>query len=93
MISSSLFIVGCGLWRFIKYHKHLLNLLLSLEFIMLGIFWLIRVQISGVGSERYFRLFFLTIAACEGVLGLSLLVYIVRRRGNDRVSRLRALEC
>ena len=90
---GSLFIVLCGLWRFIRYHKHLLNSLLSLEFIILGVFWLLRRQMAGVGSEVYFSLFFLTLAACEGALGLSLLVHVVRRHGRDRFIRLNLLEC
>ena len=92
-ISASLFIVFCGLWGFIRYHKHLLNSLLRLEFIMLGVFWLLRIQVAIVGVEIYFSLFFLTLAACEGALGLSLLVYVVRRHGNDRFIRFNLLEC
>nr|YP_010952835.1 NADH dehydrogenase subunit 4L [Tetraloides nigrifrons]WMQ53255.1 NADH dehydrogenase subunit 4L [Tetraloides nigrifrons] len=90
---SSLFMVLCGLWSFIKYHKHLLNSLLSLEFMMLGVFWLLSMQTSSVGNEIYFGLFFLTLAACEGALGLSLLIYVVRSHGNDLFMSLSLLEC
>lgn len=90
---SSLFIIFCGLWGFISYHKHLLNSLLSLEFIILGIFWLLRLQIVNVGREIYFTLFFLTLVVCEGALGLSLLILIVRRHGNDYYKRFNVLEC
>nr|QOW08829.1 NADH dehydrogenase subunit 4L [Carpilius convexus] len=90
---SSFFMVFCGLWSFISYHKHLLNSLLSLEFMMLGVFLLLSVQLSMVGSEIYFSLFFLTLAACEGALGLSLLVLIVRSHGNDRFMSFNLLEC
>ena len=89
----AIFIVFRGLWRFIKYHKHLLNSLLSLEFMILGVFWLLRIQLSRVGREIYFGLFFLTLAACEGALGLSLLIFVVRSHGNDQFIRLRLLEC
>ena len=92
-VFGPLFMVVCGLWRFIRYHKHLLNSLLRLEFIILGVFWLLRRQISNVGREIYFSLFFLTLAACEGALGLSLLVQVVRRHGSDRFRRLNLLEC
>nr|YP_009865000.1 NADH dehydrogenase subunit 4L [Carpilius maculatus]QKE42638.1 NADH dehydrogenase subunit 4L [Carpilius maculatus] len=92
-VVSSFFMVFCGLWSFISYHKHLLNSLLSLEFMMLGVFLLLSVQLSGVGSEIYFSLFFLTLAACEGALGLSLLVLIVRSHGNDRFMSFNLLEC
>nr|YP_009864987.1 NADH dehydrogenase subunit 4L [Daldorfia horrida]QKE42625.1 NADH dehydrogenase subunit 4L [Daldorfia horrida] len=90
---SSFFMIFCGLWSFISYHKHLLNSLLSLEFMMLGVFWLLSMQVIGVGNEIYFSLFFLTLAACEGALGLSLLVLMVRSRGNDRFMSLNLLEC
>lgn len=46
-----------------------------------------------VGRDVYFSLFFLTFAACEGALGLALLVAIVRRHGNDNFSRFRVLKC
>nr|YP_308865.1 NADH dehydrogenase subunit 4L [Geothelphusa dehaani]BAE19776.1 NADH dehydrogenase subunit 4L [Geothelphusa dehaani] len=90
---SSFIMIICGLWSFINYHKHLLNSLLSLEFMMLGVFWLLVLQISSVGSETYFVLFFLTLVACEGALGLSLLVFIVRSHGSDYFSVINILEC
>nr|YP_009154098.1 NADH dehydrogenase subunit 4L [Gandalfus puia]AKC99392.1 NADH dehydrogenase subunit 4L [Gandalfus puia] len=93
LIVSSLFMIFCGLWSFISYNKHLLNSLLSLEFMMLGVFWLLSMQMVSVGSEIYFSLFFLTLAACEGALGLSLLVFVVRSHGNDRFSSFSVLEC
>nr|YP_009407635.1 NADH dehydrogenase subunit 4L [Maja squinado]ASF62452.1 NADH dehydrogenase subunit 4L [Maja squinado] len=89
----SFFMVLCGLWSFVKYHKHLLNSLLSLEFMMLGVFWLMGLQLTSVGMEIYFSLFFLTLAACEGALGLSLLIYVVRSHGNDYFSSLNLLSC
>nr|YP_009509626.1 NADH dehydrogenase subunit 4L [Cranuca inversa]AUN45043.1 NADH dehydrogenase subunit 4L [Cranuca inversa] len=89
----SLFMIFCGLWGFISYHKHLLNSLLSLEFMMLGIFWLLSISMSMVGSEIYVGLFFLTLAVCEGALGLSLLVLIVRSHGNDYFKSFNVLEC
>nr|YP_009926430.1 NADH dehydrogenase subunit 4L [Metacarcinus magister]QNH68773.1 NADH dehydrogenase subunit 4L [Metacarcinus magister] len=93
MVASSLIMIFCGLWSFTAYHKHLLNSLLSLEFMMLGVFWLMSMQMAAVGVEGYFTLFFLTLAACEGALGLSLLVLMVRSHGNDRFMSFSLLEC
>nr|YP_009509600.1 NADH dehydrogenase subunit 4L [Pachygrapsus marmoratus]AUN45017.1 NADH dehydrogenase subunit 4L [Pachygrapsus marmoratus] len=90
---SPLVMFFCGLWSFISYHKHLLNSLLSLEFMMLSIFWLLVVHSSNIGSEVYFGLFFLTLAVCEGALGLALLVLIVRSHGNDYFKSFNMLEC
>nr|YP_009509587.1 NADH dehydrogenase subunit 4L [Pilumnus vespertilio]AUN45004.1 NADH dehydrogenase subunit 4L [Pilumnus vespertilio] len=92
-VISAFVMVFCGLWKFIGYYKHLLNSLLSLEFMMLGVFWLLSMQVTVMGGEVYFSLFFLTLSACEGALGLSLLVMIVRSHGNDRFSSFNLLEC
>lgn len=50
-------------------------------------------RLSILGDEFFFSLFFLALAACEGALGLSLLVSIVRRHGNDYFNTFRRLEC
>nr|YP_010956299.1 NADH dehydrogenase subunit 4L [Troglocarcinus corallicola]WMY25263.1 NADH dehydrogenase subunit 4L [Troglocarcinus corallicola] len=93
MIVSSMFMFLCGLWSFSYYHKHLLNSLLSLEFMMLSIYWLLSLAISGLGSEIYISLFFLTLTVCEGALGLSLLVLIVRSHGGDYFKSFSVLMC
>lgn len=89
----SFFVILSGLWSFVSFRKHLLRTLLRLEFIILGVFFLMRVRISSTGGEVYFTLFFLALAACEGALGLSLLVSIVRRQGNDYFRRMGSLRC
>ena len=99
MIGSSVFIsvtVLCiliGLVRFVRRRKHILNSLLRLEFIILIIFCLIRSRLQNLGVEVYFLSFFLTIAACEGSLGLSLLVCLVRTHGNDYFNNFSVLLC
>nr|YP_009424537.1 NADH dehydrogenase subunit 4L [Chlorotocus crassicornis]ASU92683.1 NADH dehydrogenase subunit 4L [Chlorotocus crassicornis] len=83
----------CGVLAFISVRKHLLSTLLSLEFIMLSIFWFMSSVVVNLGGDCYFLLFFLTLAACEGALGLSLLVSIVRSHGNDNFSSFNTLQC
>nr|YP_002922056.1 NADH dehydrogenase subunit 4L [Penaeus californiensis]ACB30099.1 NADH dehydrogenase subunit 4L [Penaeus californiensis] len=85
--------VICGLWVFVSKRKHLLNTLLSLEYIMLSIFWIMSLHLANIGHESYFVLFFLTLAACEGALGLALLVSVVRTHGNDCFSSFSVLQC
>nr|YP_009500800.1 NADH dehydrogenase subunit 4L [Alpheus japonicus]AXB37194.1 NADH dehydrogenase subunit 4L [Alpheus japonicus] len=85
--------IFAGLLAFISNRKHLLNTLLSLEFIMVNLFWFMVLLVSSVGGDLYFSLFFLTLAACEGALGLSLLVSIVRTHGNDNFSSFSVLSC
>nr|YP_009498544.1 NADH dehydrogenase subunit 4L [Alpheus hoplocheles]AWK60859.1 NADH dehydrogenase subunit 4L [Alpheus hoplocheles] len=85
--------IFAGLRAFVSGRKHLLNTLLSLEFVMVNLFWLMVVMASNVGGDLYFSLFFMTLAACEGALGLALLVSIVRTHGNDNFSSFSVLSC
>nr|YP_010384946.1 NADH dehydrogenase subunit 4L [Arcotheres purpureus]UPL64943.1 NADH dehydrogenase subunit 4L [Arcotheres purpureus] len=93
VVSVALLMFLGGISSFISFHKHLLNSLLSLEFMMLSSIWLLCLQFSPVGNEVYFGLFFLSLVVCEGALGLSLLVYIVRSHGNDYFKSFNMLEC
>nr|QLM01563.1 NADH dehydrogenase subunit 4L [Palaemon longirostris] len=89
----SLVCLSCGLFAFVGKRKHLLGVLLSLEFIMVSIFWFMLSVITSLGSDCYFMMFFLTLAACEGALGLALLVSIVRSHGNDNFNSFNILGC
>nr|UOU85002.1 NADH dehydrogenase subunit 4L [Lepidostoma basale] len=64
--------------------KHLLIILISLEMIMLNMFILVLNFISATNSI-YFFLMFMVLSVCEGVLGISVLVYLIRVYGNDLV--------
>nr|YP_009971654.1 NADH dehydrogenase subunit 4L [Thor amboinensis]QNG57249.1 NADH dehydrogenase subunit 4L [Thor amboinensis] len=88
-----LFMLNCGIISFISVRKHLLNSLLSLEFIMLSVYFMMGVGITHLGGDNYFILFFLTLAACEGALGLALLVAMVRSHGNDHFNSFHLLVC
>nr|YP_010625193.1 NADH dehydrogenase subunit 4L [Atyopsis moluccensis]WBG72631.1 NADH dehydrogenase subunit 4L [Atyopsis moluccensis] len=92
-IAIPVFMLLCGLSSFVGSRKHLLSTLLSLEFIMLSIFWLMVLMVACLGGDSYFVLFFLTLAACEGALGLALLVSVVRTHGNDNFSSFMVLQC
>lgn len=72
-----------GLFAFVSNRKHLLSMLLSLEFIVLSLFLIIFIYLNQINYESYFSLIFLTFSVCEGALGLSILVSIIRTHGND----------
>nr|YP_010759125.1 NADH dehydrogenase subunit 4L [Melanesthes exilidentata]WEX49715.1 NADH dehydrogenase subunit 4L [Melanesthes exilidentata] len=73
----------CGLFMFSMKRKHLLLMLLSLEFVVLSVYYLMFFYLSQVGNEYFFSMVFLTFSVCEGVLGLSILVSLIRTHGND----------
>ncbi|NP_150610.1 NADH dehydrogenase subunit 4L (mitochondrion) [Limulus polyphemus] len=82
-----------GLMSFLSNRKHLLSMLLSLEFMVLGSFLLMVRLVGGSLGEESFLLFFLTMVVCEGSLGLSILVLVIRSHGNDYFSSMKLLEC
>lgn len=80
-------------FRYVLNRKYVLIILIRLEFIRLILFFLIYLNLFRLGLERYFLMIFLTFCVCEGVIGLSLLVRIIRSHGNDLIYRLRFLKC
>jgi NADH-ubiquinone oxidoreductase chain 4L len=72
-----------GILVFISNQKHLLSILLSLEFIVLRLFISIIFFFNLFIFESYFSIIFLVFRVCEGALGLSILVSLVRTHGND----------
>nr|QIV24714.1 NADH dehydrogenase subunit 4L [Eboraphyllus middletoni] len=75
----------CGLIVFSSKRKHLLLMLLSLEFIVLSLYLGICFYLSGSSCDYFFLMIFLTMSVCEGVLGLSVLVSMIRTQGNDYI--------
>jgi NADH-ubiquinone oxidoreductase chain 4L len=82
-----------GVFSFIFSNKHLLNVLLRLEFIVLSLFVFLFFYLNFFNFEQYFRIFFLVFRVCEGVLGLSILVAIIRSHGNDYFLSYSFLQC
>nr|ALO70651.1 NADH deshydrogenase subunit 4L [Lathrobium brunnipes] len=81
MFSSFMYI--SGLLMFCMKRKHFLLMLLSLEYIILSLYFNIFIYMSMFDYEFYFSMIFLTVSVCEGALGLSILVSMVRTHGND----------
>nr|ASY98180.1 NADH dehydrogenase subunit 4L [Odontomantis sp. JZ-2017] len=83
----------CGLWVFSSKRKHLLMTLLSLEFIVLILFIILYHYVMLMNGELYITMFFLSFAVCEGALGLSILVSMIRTYGNDFFNSFGLLQC
>nr|UCS09560.1 NADH dehydrogenase subunit 4L [Graphium confucius] len=78
-----MFMFIAGNMIFVSKHKHLLIVLLSLEFIVLGIFFFLLMFLNFVSNDMYMLMIFLVFSVCEGALGLSILVSMIRTHGND----------
>nr|YP_009479370.1 NADH dehydrogenase subunit 4L [Sabethes glaucodaemon]AVV61106.1 NADH dehydrogenase subunit 4L [Sabethes glaucodaemon] len=86
-----MFLFSC--LTFISSRKHLLCTLLSLEFMVLILFSIMLLYLSFMSFEGYFSMFFLSFCVCEGVLGLSILVSMIRTHGNDYFQSFSVLQC
>nr|UPL66033.1 NADH dehydrogenase subunit 4L [Calacanthia angulosa] len=86
-----IFMLISGLYVFCSTHKHLLLTLLSIEFLVLLLFMSFFYFFMSYTFELYFILIFLTFAVCEGALGLSILVSLIRCHGNDNINSLSPL--
>lgn len=89
----SLFLFIRGVIVFVFKCKHLLIILLRLEFIVLRLFLFILIYLNIYNYESFFRILFLTFCVCEGALGLSILVSIIRTHGNDYFNSFTVLQC
>nr|AQM40183.1 NADH dehydrogenase subunit 4L [Diestramima tibetensis] len=85
--------IMCGVWVFCSKRKHLLATLLSLEFIVLGLFFMLFNYLNYMNCELFFTMVFLTFSVCEGALGLSILVSMIRTHGNDFFQSFVILQC
>nr|YP_009775580.1 NADH dehydrogenase subunit 4L [Delias pasithoe]AIW06312.1 NADH dehydrogenase subunit 4L [Delias pasithoe parthenope]QJA15806.1 NADH dehydrogenase subunit 4L [Delias pasithoe] len=68
---------------FVSKYKHLLIVLLSLEFMTLSIYFLMMNYFLLFSYDMYMLMVFLVFSVCEGALGLSILVSMIRTYGND----------
>nr|YP_009443857.1 NADH dehydrogenase subunit 4L [Prionoglaris stygia]ATU07078.1 NADH dehydrogenase subunit 4L [Prionoglaris stygia] len=81
-----------GMKSFIFYHKHILSVLLSLEFMMMSIYISLFFYMLFY-FDLYFMMIYLTLCVCEAVLGLSLLIMIIRSSGTEMHGVLSMIKC
>nr|YP_010586039.1 NADH dehydrogenase subunit 4L [Apatidelia acuminata]UZZ43775.1 NADH dehydrogenase subunit 4L [Apatidelia acuminata] len=76
-----------GNFMFSLNRKHLLVILLSLELIVLNLFFYIYLYLLlNMMNSIYFLVMFMILTVCEGVLGISILVYMIRIYSSDYMS-------
>nr|YP_010587753.1 NADH dehydrogenase subunit 4L [Smittia aterrima]WAB46362.1 NADH dehydrogenase subunit 4L [Smittia aterrima] len=92
-LGVSLYLFFWGVLTFVMNRKHLLSTLLSLEFIVLSLFLMLMLYLNYFDYILYFSMFFLTFSVCEGALGVSILVSMIRTHGNDYFNSFSILQC
>nr|UZT67434.1 NADH dehydrogenase subunit 4L [Melanips sp. ZJUH 20220003] len=88
MLIIYMFFMSCLL--FTTLYKHLLVSLMTLEIIMMNLMLFTYMYLLLLKFE-YFLMFFLLMTVCEGVLGLTLLLLLVRFKGTDKVKLINLL--
>nr|YP_010882189.1 NADH dehydrogenase subunit 4L [Pulchriphyllium bioculatum]WID87103.1 NADH dehydrogenase subunit 4L [Pulchriphyllium bioculatum] len=89
----SFFMFFCGLILFSFSYSHFLISLLSLEYMVLSLFLMMFIYMGFYCFDLFIIIFMLTFWVCEGILGLSLLVSLIRSYGNDFFSSINLLQC
>jgi len=82
-----------GTLRFISQRKHILISLIRLEFLVISFFLGFNLTIILRIYDIFILLYYLTYTACEGALGLGILIRMVRGYGNDLFSRMGITQC
>nr|YP_009442003.1 NADH dehydrogenase subunit 4L [Anisandrus dispar]AOY40224.1 NADH dehydrogenase subunit 4L [Anisandrus dispar] len=74
-----------GLVSYILSNKHFLLMLISLEAMVLSIYMLLFYYFAQFSSESFVNMIYLSLSVCEGALGLTLLVVLIRTHGTDMI--------
>nr|QIZ12658.1 NADH dehydrogenase subunit 4L [Callochiton steinenii] len=93
MFNISILLMFLAFLSFCLQRKHLLNVLLCLEMIILSLFMMMVSLMELLSNEGLTVFIFLTMAACEASIGLAMLVVLIRNYGNDYVSSLSTHKC
>nr|YP_010960293.1 NADH dehydrogenase subunit 4L [Rhynchophorus phoenicis]WNH29326.1 NADH dehydrogenase subunit 4L [Rhynchophorus phoenicis] len=70
--------------------KHMLLMLLSLEYTIVSMFLMLFMFLN-MFEDYYFSLIYLVMSVCESALGLSILVSMIRSYGNDFIMSFNSL--
>nr|APF47426.1 NADH dehydrogenase subunit 4L [Microgaster campestris] len=80
-LSITLFLISSLMYS--SFYKHLLMSLISLELMILNLSLFLYLNLNYLKINIFFMSFFWTITVCESILGLTILVFMVRKLGND----------
>nr|WMV00268.1 NADH dehydrogenase subunit 4L [Kikihia nelsonensis] len=87
------FMFFSGMISLCMNRKHLMTALLSLELIILSIFCSLSFIFSMKMYDLHILLIFLVFSVCEGVMGLSCLVMLIRSHNNDKLMSMSMKTC
>nr|WIM51135.1 NADH dehydrogenase subunit 4L [Extensus latus] len=77
-----------SMFSLVVIRKHIFLCLISLEFIVLSLLFMIMNYCLMYEYSFYIFVLFMTFYVCEGVLGLGVLVFMIRCHGNDYLNSM-----
>nr|YP_009364256.1 NADH dehydrogenase subunit 4L [Anaulaciulus koreanus]ARF02899.1 NADH dehydrogenase subunit 4L [Anaulaciulus koreanus] len=92
MMLIGLCVFFVGFWSLTSYRKSMLVMLLSIEYMVLGIS-LMLIQMMKLMADQFILLYFFVFVVCEGALGLSLIVVLIRAYGTDLILNMNMTKC
>nr|YP_009944715.1 NADH dehydrogenase subunit 4L [Encyrtus eulecaniumiae]QGA74471.1 NADH dehydrogenase subunit 4L [Encyrtus eulecaniumiae]QGA74484.1 NADH dehydrogenase subunit 4L [Encyrtus eulecaniumiae]QGA74497.1 NADH dehydrogenase subunit 4L [Encyrtus eulecaniumiae]QGA74510.1 NADH dehydrogenase subunit 4L [Encyrtus eulecaniumiae] len=72
---------------FLTFYYNIMLTLMSLEFLMLTLLMILNFIVMFYGN-LFILMYYLIFVVCESVLGLSLLIILIRSKGNDNMKNL-----
>nr|ACT80226.1 NADH dehydrogenase subunit 4l [Mayetiola destructor] len=81
-----------GIFVFLLNYKYFMINLLSLEYMMLFLLFMIILMMNKSNIDSMFIMMFLTFMVTESVLGLSLLVLMIRNYGSNNLKNIVSLK-
>lgn len=88
-----LIIFTSGIISLCLNRKHIIISLLRLELIVLRLFCIFSLFLSVELNDIYLLIILLTFRVCEGVIGLSRLISLIRSHGNDQLLSISLNTC
>nr|ATD53021.1 NADH dehydrogenase subunit 4L [Deltocephalinae sp. EMHAU-2015-Zz052318] len=88
MVYLFFFMYLMSLLSFMVIRKHIFLCLLSLEFVVVSLLLMISYYLMFFIYGHYVMVIMMVFFVCEGVLGLSVLVSMIRCYGNDYLNSL-----
>ena len=92
LLKISSFGVISSVFSYSKINTRILSVLIRLEGLILSLLLFLFGRLIYLGISGHYFLVLLTFAACEAALGLSLLVRILRLRGNDYINSFSSIK-
>nr|ATD52970.1 NADH dehydrogenase subunit 4L [Phlogotettix sp. EMHAU-2015-Zz052705] len=88
MFYTFFFMYMFSLFSFLLIRKHIFLCLLSLEFIVVSLLMMYMYYYMFYSVGFYILILMMVFFVCEGVLGLSILVSMIRCYGNDYLNSM-----